>query len=96
MEFSSYSSNPINQIASLDLFPAVNSEYYVDICFTYDSTPVVLDVLNLAVSNINFISGLTGQTYPVVEVINLGSTPINSFDIDFVYNGNTITESVTE
>ena len=93
----SYFSNPINQIASLDLFPAVNSEYYVDdICFTYDSTPVVLDVLNLAVSNINSISGLTGQNiYPVVEVINLGSMPINSFDIDFVYNGNTITESVT-
>ncbi len=93
----SYFSNPINQIASLDLFPAVNSEYYVDdICFTYDSTPVVLDVLNLAVSNINSISGLTGQNiYPVVEVINLGSMPINSFDIDFIYNGNTITESVT-
>ena len=93
----SYFSNPINQIASLDLFPAVNSEYYVDdICFTYDSTPVVLDILNLAVSNINSISGLTGQNiYPVVEVINLGSMPINSFDIDFIYNGNTITESVT-
>ena len=93
----SYFSNPINQIASLDLFPAVNSEYYVDdICFTYDSTPVVLDVLNLGVSNINSISGLTGQNiYPVVEVINLGSMPINSFDIDFIYNGNTITENVT-
>ena len=93
----SYFSNPINKIASLDLFPGVNSEYYVDdICFTYDSTPVVLDILNLAVSNINSISGLTGQNIsPVVEVINLGSMPINSFDIDFIYNGNTITESVT-
>ena len=92
-----YFSNTINQIASLDLFPAVNSEYYVDdVCYYYDPNPVVLDVLNLAVSNINTISGLTGQNKnPSVEVINLGATPINSFDIDFNYNGNTITENIS-
>ena len=92
-----YFSNTINQIASLDLFPAVNSEYYVDdVCYYYDPNPVVLDVLNLAVSNINTISGLTGQNKnPLVEVINLGATPINSFDIDFNYNGNTITENIS-
>ena len=92
-----YFSNTINQIASLDLFPAVNSEYYVDdVCYYYDPNPVVLDVLNLAVSNINTISGLTGQDKnPSVEVINLGANPINSFDIDFNYNGNTITENIS-
>ncbi len=92
-----YFSNVYNQIASLDLFPAVNSEYYVDnVCFTYDSNPIVLDPVNLAVSNIAAISGLTGQDVnPSVEVINLGATPINSFDIDFNYNGNTITENIT-
>ena len=92
-----YFSNTINEIASLDLFPAVNSEYYVDdVCYYYDPNPVFLDVLNLAVSNINTISGLTGQDKnPSVEVINLGANPINSFDIDFNYNGNTITENIS-
>ena len=75
----------------------VNDQFYVDdVCYYYDPNPVVLDVLNLAVSNINTISGLTGQNInPLVEVINLGATPINSFDIDFNYNGITITENIS-
>ena len=90
-------SNSINQIASLDLYPGVSSEYYVDdIYYSYDTSQVVLDNLNLAVSSIIAINGLDGQTRnPSVEVMNLGSTNINSFDIDFEYNGTTITENIT-
>ena len=92
-----YFANAINQIASLDLFPAINSEYYVDdVCYSYDPNPITLDPLNLAVSNIVSISALTGQNInPTVEVINLGATTINSFDIEFDYNGNVITENIT-
>ena len=50
-------SNSINQISSLDLYPGVASEYYVDnICYSYDTTPIVLPNLDLAVSNINTIN----------------------------------------
>ena len=92
-----YFSNAYNQIASLDLYPGINSEYYVDdVCYTYDPNPIILDPVNLAVSNITTISGLTGENInPSVEVINLGSTPITSFDIDFNYAGNTVTENIT-
>ncbi len=90
-------SNPINQISSLDLYPGVNSEYYIDdVCFNYDPTPIQLPNRDLALLNINSISGLAGQNRDVsVEVINLGLTSVNSFDIEFDYNGNIITENIT-
>ena len=89
-------SNSINQIASLDLYPGVSSEYYVDdVCYSYDTTQIVLPGLDLAVSNIGAISGLDGQNRDVtVEVTNFGINPVTSFDIDFLYNGNTITDNI--
>ena len=89
-------SNSINQIASLDLYPGVSSEYYVDdVCYSYDTTQIVLPGLDLAVSDINPISGLDGQNRDViVEVTNFGTNPVTSFDIDFLYNGNTITDNI--
>ena len=90
-------SNPINRIASLDLYPNANSAYYIDdVCYNYDTTQIVLPNLDLALSNINSISGLASQNRDVlVDVINLGLTTITSFDIDFDYNGNIISENVT-
>ena len=90
-------SNPINRIASLDLYPNANSAYFVDdVCYNYDTTQVVLPNLDLALSNINSINGLAGQNRDVVvDVINLGLTSISSFDIDFDYNGITISENIS-
>tara|TARA_B100000683_G_scaffold237886_1_gene243362 strand:- start:599 stop:2710 length:2112 start_codon:yes stop_codon:yes gene_type:complete len=90
-------SNPINRIASLDLYPNANSAYYIDdVCYNYDTTQIVLPNLDLALSNINSISGLASQNRDVlVDVINLGLTTITSFDIDFDYNGNIISENVS-
>ncbi|MAR39586.1 MAG: hypothetical protein CMD22_02680 [Flavobacteriales bacterium] len=90
-------SNNINKIASLDLYPGVSSEYYVDdVCYSYDTTQISLPNLDMALSNINSIGGLAGQNRDVVvDVINLGLTTVNSFDIDFDYNGSVITENVT-
>jgi len=89
-------SNPINRIASLDLYPNANSAYFVDdVCYNYDTSQVVLPNLDLALSNINSINGLAGQNRDVVvEVINLGLTSISSFDIDFDYNGTIISENI--
>lgn len=90
-------SNPINRIASLDLYPNANSAYYIDdVCYNYDTTQIILPNLDLALSNINSISGLASQNRDVlVDVINLGLTTITSFDIDFDYNGNIISENVS-
>ena len=89
-------SNLINKIASLNLYPGIDSEYYIDnVCYSYDSTVIVLPSLNLAATNINNITGLDGQLkFPKVSVMNLGLTSINSFDIDFNYNGQIITENI--
>ena len=89
-------SNLINKISSLNLYPGIDSEYYVDdICYSYDTTIIVLPNLNLAATNINNITGLDGQLkFPKVSVMNLGLTSVNSFDIDFNYNGQTITENI--
>jgi len=90
-------SNSMNKIASLDLYPGVSSEYFVDdVCYTYDTTQIVLPNLDLALSNINSVGGLAGQNRDiVVDVINLGLTSVTSFDLDFDYNGSIITENVT-
>lgn len=90
-------SNPINRIASLDLYPNANSAYFVDdVCYNYDTAQVVLPNLDLALSNINSINGLAGQNRDVtVDVINLGLTSISSFDIDFDYNGTIISENIS-
>ena len=79
------------------MYPGVSSEYYVDdVCYSYDTTQISLPNLDMALSNINSIGGLAGQNRDVVvDVINLGLTTVNSFDIDFDYNGSVITENVT-
>ena len=87
--------NTVNKIASLDLYPITGHQFYVDdVCYSY--TPAVLENLNSQVSSVTPITGLTGQTRnPSVEIRNLGLTNITSFDVDFEYNGNTITENIS-
>ena len=87
--------NSINKIASLDLYPRINDEFYVDdVCYTY--TPGTLPANNGQVSNISPISGLTSQTrYPSVEIRNFGIDPIYSCDVTFDYNGIQTIENLT-
>jgi len=87
--------NSINQIASLDLYPRINDEFYVDdVCYSY--TPATLPVNNGQVSNISLITGLVGQSrYPSVEIRNFGTDPIYSCDVTFDYNGIQMTENLT-
>jgi len=87
--------NTINQIASLDLYPNISHEFYVDdVCYSY--IPATLFTNNGQVSNISTISGLTGQTrYPSVEIRNFGTDPIYSCDVTFDYNGTQMTENLT-
>ncbi len=88
-------SNPINQIASLDLFPLGGHEFWVDdVCFSL--TPYSPSPLNGAVTGIATIEGLAGQSkFPSVDVRNLGLNDITSFDLTVDYNGSQITENIT-
>ena len=87
--------NTVNKVASLDLYPIAGHDFYVDdVCWSY--TPPNLTDLNAQVTLIDPITGLANQTRnPSVEIRNLGINNINSFDVDFNYNGNTITENIT-
>lgn len=93
--------NPINQIASIDIFPTDQNApyscgYFIDDFHTV-ITPYSLPALNGAVNGLSFEQGLlVGNTVtPQVVVRNLGTTPITSFDLDVDYNGNTISQTVT-
>jgi len=87
--------NTTNQIASLDLYPIIGHEFYIDdICYNY--TPATLPNLNAKINSISSVSGLAGQSRDIsVDVFNFGINTITSFDVDFLYNGTTITENIT-
>lgn len=93
--------NPVNQIASIDIYPTDQNSpyscgYFMD-DFHYDVTPYTLPSVNGAVNGLVFDQGiLAGNAVtPKVTVRNLGTTPITSFDLDVTYNGNTISQTVT-
>lgn len=94
------SQNMINQIASIDLYPVNNSYggntqsgFYLD-DFSFVHTPYSLPQLNAGVTLISGTNGLAGQEVsPTIQVRNLGTNDVNSFDLSVTYNGETITES---
>lgn len=93
--------NPINQIASIDIYPTDQNApyscgYFID-DFHYEITPYTLPSVNGAVNGLVFDQGILAGTIvtPQVTVRNLGTTPIASFDLDVNYNGNTISQPVT-
>ncbi len=89
-------SNTVNQIASLDIYPAnAAASYWVDdVSYTY--TPYVLPTFNAALTSLEIANGLTGQTKTATaQIRNLGNTAITSFDINLNYNGNSQTKNVT-
>ena len=89
-------SNTVNQIASLDIYPAnAAASYWVDdVSYTY--TPYVLPTFNAALTSLDIANGLTGQTKTAAaQIRNLGNTAITSFDINLNYNGNSQTKNVT-
>lgn len=94
-------SNPVNQIASIDIYPTDQNApyscgYFIDDFHTV-ITPYALPSLNAAINGLSFDQGiLAGNAVtPKVVVRNLGSTPITSFELDADYNGNNIHQTVT-
>jgi hypothetical protein len=89
-------SNGETQIASIDIYPIQGNQFWID-DVSYDFEEYTLPALNGAVTNIlNMSSGLAGQTVtPSVEIRNLGTIVINSFDLEISYNGTTYNQSIT-
>lgn len=93
-----------NQLASIDFFPynaAGNggndiSGYYVD-DISYEFTPYVPLPLDAALYTVDVPTlGLTGQQKNVNgSVINLGTTTIDSFDLEWTYGTSSGSENIT-
>lgn len=91
--------NDLFTVASLDIFPvnASNNQsgFWVD-DVEYTLTPYSLPTVNAGISYLEPNAPLVGMNAkPRVQVRNLGTTPLTSFDVEVEYNGTTITENVT-
>ena len=95
--------NTVNQVASVDLYPVnpdnmgsnTNSSYWMDDVM-WDFVPYILSNLNGGVTAVNVNNGIVGQQRPLsVEIMNLGSTAITSFDVIVDYAGVQYTENIT-
>lgn len=86
-------------VASLNMYPvnASNNQagYWVD-DVEYTLTPYTLPALNAGISYLDPNAPLVGMNAkPRVQVRNLGTDVLTSFDVEVQYNGTTITETVT-
>jgi len=87
--------NPINQVASLDIYPTQGHGFYMD-DVSFDHQPYTLQNLNASTSGLDMVGALSGMTvYPRVKVVNAGLNNITSFDVTLDYNGNQVTENIT-
>lgn len=87
-------SNPTCQVASLDLFPLQGNGFYVD-DVSYTVTPYTLPNLNAGLVSITMGELASTSVEPSIQVRNLGTSTINSFNVELYYNGSHYTEVVT-
>ena len=87
--------NGINTVASVDYFPIQNSQFFVD-DVSFDHETYTLPTLNALTTQIITTGEIAGQTFtPQVRVLNGGTSVVNSFDVDFEYNGMNYSAAVT-
>ncbi len=96
--------NDENQIASIDIYPTNGtsvggnnlSTFWVD-DVSFAHTPFTLPTVNAAAYYIDMgnVTIVGANNVPTVQIRNLGTTAITSFDLQIDYNGNQITETVT-
>jgi len=81
--------NTVNQIASLDLYPIIGHEFYVDdICYTH--TPFIPLAYDMAAINLNTVSNVALTNAPFTisgDVVSISATTITSLDVNYSING---------
>ena len=87
--------NPINQVASLDLYPLQGDGFYAD-NVSFDHQTYTLQNLNAGASGVDMVGNVAGMTVnPRMKIVNAGLTAITSFDLSIEYNGTTHNENIT-
>lgn len=87
--------NGVNSLASLDLYPIQNSQFYVD-DVSFDHQPYTLSNLNGMMAMAYLGGEIAGQNVtPKLTVVNAGATAITSFDVNLNYGGIDYPQSVT-
>ncbi len=88
-------SNGANQVASLDLFPILNSAYWVDdMAFSWEA--FAAPSLNANAAQLKYIGALTDIGYkPEAVIKNTGIENITSFDVEISHDGSSYSQSVT-
>lgn len=87
--------NSVNSVASIDIYPIANSQFWVDDVM-FDHTTYTAPNLDAAVAGFNIGGNIAGLTvYPKVTIVNAGTTTINSFDVTIDYTGGPYVENVT-
>ncbi|MDB0027275.1 T9SS type A sorting domain-containing protein, partial [Flavobacteriales bacterium] len=81
--------NNINQIASLDLYPIIGHQFYVDdLCYTY--TPFIPLAYDMAAIDLNMVSNLALTSTPFTisgDIVSISATTITSLDVNYSING---------
>ena len=82
-------SNTSNKISSLNLYPTIGNDYYVDdICYTY--TPFIPLTYDMAAIDLNMVSNLALTSAPFTvsgDILSISATTITSLDINYSING---------
>lgn len=87
--------NSINALASTDFYPLATSEFYVD-NVSFDHVTYTPVALNASLAGFNLGGRIAGtDVYPTVTVVNAGTTPITSFDVQIDIYGTQYPQSVT-
>ncbi|MFA7274885.1 MAG: T9SS type A sorting domain-containing protein [Crocinitomicaceae bacterium] len=87
--------NTVNSLRYVDIYPIMNSQFYVDnVSYTY--APYTVTNLNAAAADLNMGGNIATQvTTPKLKVVNAGTTTITSFTATLNYNGNNYPLPVT-
>jgi Outer membrane protein Omp28/Secretion system C-terminal sorting domain len=87
--------NGVNSVASADFFPLQNNQFFMD-NVSFDHQTYTLPTLNAMVGSLNMGGNIAGQNVtPAVSILNAGQTPLTSFDVNLIYDGQTHTQNVT-
>jgi hypothetical protein len=87
--------NGVNSVRYVDIYPVLNSQFYVD-DISYTHSAYSLTTLNAAAATLNIGGEIaTMTTSPKLTVVNAGTTGITSFDAVLNYNGSNYTENIT-